>query len=264
MSIKQRLLAILITCFFFAIVKEGSAGELQKHRWELGPEISYIEYTEPGVMKDKGLMYGVAGSYTYHDNIMLKAEGRYSYGQVDYSSYGTGSMDNIDDHIFELRGLAGLDYPTLTGGFFTPYIGIGYRYLNDNSSGRVTSTGAWGYERESNYIYSPVGVNLSTLLENDWTFAVTAEYDIFWYGKQISHLSDVDGYNDLENRQKRGQGYRSSVRFEKRSFAIEPFIRSWRIEESEHEYFRCNGMICEGWEPKNYSEEYGINLLLRF
>jgi hypothetical protein len=34
----------------------------KKHTFELGPEISYISYKEPGVMKEKGMMYGLVGS----------------------------------------------------------------------------------------------------------------------------------------------------------------------------------------------------------
>jgi len=220
------------------------------------------------VMKENGWMYGIVGSYTYHDKLLLKAEGRLSYGWVDYSNSGT--MDDIDDYIWELRGLGGYDFSVLKASILTPYIGIGYRYLNDDMSGRVSSTGAYGYERESNYIYSPIGVRFITDLKNGWSFGAMAEYDIFWWGKQISHLSDVDpGYNDPKNRQTRGYGLRGSVELQKKvkkvDFAIEPFIRYWNIKESKHTDWTWYGVkIGEVYEPKNHSTEYGINLLVRF
>jgi len=62
MSNRQKLIAMVITCFMFVGVGNGVAGELQKHALELGPEISYIEYKEPGVMKENGWMYGIVGS----------------------------------------------------------------------------------------------------------------------------------------------------------------------------------------------------------
>jgi len=68
----------------FAQTKPGIL--YKKHTFELGPEISYITHKEPGVMKEKGMMYGLIGSYTYHNKIMLKAEGKGSVGKVDYSS----------------------------------------------------------------------------------------------------------------------------------------------------------------------------------
>lgn len=297
MSNQKKLIAIVITCFvfigvengfaeqlqkhtrekapdfLFIGVENGSAEQLQKHTWELAPEISYIEYKEPDVMKEKGYMYGIVVSYTYHDKLMLKAEGRLSYGQVDYSSPISGTIYFIDDNICELRGLAGYDFPVSKTSFLTfltPYIGIGYRYLNDDMSGKVSSTGAGGYERESNYIYIPVGVRLITNLKNGWSVGAMAEYDIFWWGKQISHLSDVDpGYNDIKNRQTRGYGVRGSVELQRKAknvtFGIAPFIRYWDIKESKHEAWTWYGIIIgEAWEPKNHSTEYGINLLVRF
>ena len=57
-------------CFMFVEVGSISAqtetGILyKKHTFELAPEISYRTYKEPGVMKEKGMMYGLVGSYTY-------------------------------------------------------------------------------------------------------------------------------------------------------------------------------------------------------
>jgi len=254
----------------FVGVESSLAGQLQKHTWELGPEISYIEYKEPSLMKDEGLMYGIVGSYIYHNKLMLKAEGRFSYGQVDYLSPISGTMNNIDDYILEFRGLAGYDFPVSKASFLTPYAGIGYRYLKDDSSGKVASTGALGYERESNYIYSPIGVKFIADLKKGWSMGAMVEYDIFWWGQQISHLSDVHpAYNDPKNRQTSGYGIRGSLelqkKFKKVDFAIEPFIRYWNIKESKHTDLTLYGVrIDEVWEPKNQSTEYGINLVVRF
>jgi len=86
-------------------------------------------------------------------------------------------MNNIDDYILEFRGLAGYDFPVSKASFLTPYAGIGYRYLNDDSSGKVASTGALGYERESNYIYSPIGVKFIADLKKGWSMgAMVAKF----------------------------------------------------------------------------------------
>ncbi|KAF0119468.1 MAG: hypothetical protein FD151_1999, partial [bacterium] len=47
------------------------AEPLKVHTWELGTEISHITYKEPDVMREKGMMYGIDGSYAYHQNLML-------------------------------------------------------------------------------------------------------------------------------------------------------------------------------------------------
>ena len=241
---------------------------LKKHTFELGPEISYITYKEPDVMKDKGMMYGLVGSYTYHNKLMLKAEGRGSWGKVDYSN--SGEINNITDYMLEFRGLCGYDFPILKTSTMTPYIGIGYRYLNDDSAGKISTTGAWGYERESNYIYSPLGMTFVIDLGNKWLTVETIEYDLFWWGKQKSHLSDVDlGYNDISNRQKKGYGLRGSLTLQKKGEKIDievgPFIRYWHIQKSETETWTYYGIpIGYGLEPKNKSTEIGIMGIVKF
>jgi len=244
------------------------AGELQKHTFEIGPEVSYIEYKEPDVMREKGVMYGIAGSYAYHRNFMLKVDGRFSYGQVDYKNSGT--IENIDDYILEVRAVGGYEFPIFEASTLTPYAGIGHRYLNDDSSGKISSTGAYGYERESNYIYIPIGVEVITPLKNNWSFGAMLEYDVFLWGKQISHLSDVDpGYNDPENRQDKGYGLRGSVELQKKvkkvAFAIEPFIRYWNIKKSDNADITYYGTyVGYGYEPKNNSTEIGVKLSAKF
>lgn len=243
-------------------------GNQQQNQIEVGTEISHITYKEPGVMKEKGMMFGIVGSYAYRSKFMLKADGKFSYGQVDYT--GSGTMDNIDDYMLELRGVGGLDFPVLKASTLTPYMGIGYRYLNDDSSGRVSSTGAWGYERESNYIYSPVGIEAVTGLENGWSIGATAEYDAFWWGKQISHLGGVIvGLNNVENTQRKGYGVRGSIKLmkkgEKLDFTIEPFIRYWNIRESDVATVTYYGTIIGyGYEPDNNSTEIGCRLAVKF
>ncbi|RKY33328.1 MAG: hypothetical protein DRP68_02685 [Candidatus Omnitrophota bacterium] len=262
-----RRTGVLVICIIFVGMISVSAQTLPKHIWELGTEISHIKYEEPGVMEEEGMMYGIAGSYTYRNSIMLKVEGRFAYGQVDYKNSGT--LDNIDDYILEFRGLGGHDFSIFTASTLTPYIGIGYRYLNDDMSGRITSTGALGYERESNYIYSPIGVEIITPLKNGWSVGAMLEYDIFWWGKQISHLTDVPGYlEDAENRQKRGYGVRGCIKFQKKGekldFVIEPFIRYWNIKKSEETQVSHILGTVTVYEPKNNSTEYGIRFTLKF
>lgn len=265
----MKKLLVLIICFMFVGVVNSFAEPLPKHKWELGTEISHIIYKEPDVMKEKGIMFGLLGSYVYHNNlIMLQAEGRGSWGMVDYENSGT--IDGILDYMLEFRGLGGYDLSLSKASTLTPYIGLGYRYLNDDMSGKISSTGAIGYERESNYLYSPIGVEIITPLENGWSVGAMLEYDIFWRGKQISHLSDVSpGLGDVENDQNKGYGIRGSVKFQKKGekldFVIAPFIRYWNIEKSENADITYYGTyIGYGYEPKNNSTEFGIKFAAKF
>ncbi|MBU0571999.1 MAG: hypothetical protein KKC50_08175, partial [Candidatus Omnitrophica bacterium] len=72
----MRKLLVLATCLMFAgtgnIFAESKLQEkveLQRHTVELGTEISYIRYEEPGTMKETGAMYGAVASYAYHNRL---------------------------------------------------------------------------------------------------------------------------------------------------------------------------------------------------
>ena len=162
-------------------------------------------------------------------------------------------MTGIDDFVWELRLLMGPDLPNGTF-MLTPFGGIAYRYLNDDSSFDPA-----GYERESNYLYIPIGLEMIDQLNQDWYWGAAVEFDIFLWGKQTSHLSDVGGSN-VDNRQNNGYGARASVKLQKKGdkadLIIEPFIRYWNISTSETNM--------GGVEPRNNTIEAGLKVILVF
>jgi len=268
----MKKLSVLIACFIFIGTGNVFAELLPEHIFKVGPEISYIRYKEPNIMEEKGVMYGISTSYAYHSRqniLMLGLEGVFSYGKVDYDGatvIGTPvTIDNIPDYMLEFRGLIGIDLP-VKASYITVYTGIGYRYLNDDF--HEESSG--GYERESNYLYSPIGLKITAPLGNDWSFGATAEGDIFWNGTQKSHVEDIDnGFNTVANDQDKGYGLRGSVSFQKKLntlwIEIEPFIRYWNIKQSDPEVLKFNGIpIAVIAEPRNHSTQYGVMLLIAF
>lgn len=239
-----------------------------RHTWEIGPELSYIEYKEPDVMSEKGPMFGIGAAYTYRNGVMIKVAGKFSYGLVDYQNSGT--LNNIEDIMLEIRTLGGYDFKISSSFTMTPFIGLGYRYLKDNMSGKITSTGAKGYLRESNYYYSPIGIEAVNVFHNGWSAGVILEYDYFWKGMQKSYLSNVlAGYNDIENNQNSGYGMKGSIIIKKQTdrvfYAIEPFIRYWNIDKSDVQNWTFYGtVIGTAWEPKNESTEIGVRFMIGF
>lgn len=266
----MRKLLTLTVCFMLIGVTSSFAKpeSSSEHVWSFGPEMYYVGYREPGVMRETGIMYGLQGSYAYHNNVMLKVEGRGSIGEVDYENSGT--LNNVPDHTFEFRELLGYDFPALEKSTFTPYFGFGYRYLNDDSAGKKTSDGSSGYGRTNHRIYSPIGLEWTMRMENEWSIGATAEYDLFWWGRQMSYLSDANpSYGDVKNTQKKGYGLRGSVKLQKNTekidYIIEPFVRYWNIAQSNNSNVTYAGVIVgTGYEPKNNTTELGVNFGVRF
>jgi hypothetical protein len=234
-------------------------------RFSVGPRIYHHEYTEPGIMENQGYFTGVAYNLTYEKSVVVSLDGFLSYGQVDYTSGASGSIDDKDNFCADTRLLLG--YAVVNDGRMklTPYAGIAYRYLSDEGQGRYSTTGNWAYDRESTYIYSPVGVVFSIPLHNGWTFVPSAEYDIFWAGTQKSHLGYQPGYEDFENDQTGGYGLRAVLAFEKQmtrfSLGWELFYRYWDIDRSE--------IYRDSWgrnwvEPANETTEIGVGVSFRF
>jgi len=243
---------------------------LRRTSFDIGPEVYSFKYEEPGLMEEEGMFYGVRLGYTSRDwvpsspkeplsggGVMFRAEGRIAYGQVDYDGATQGgtplTIEDVDDYALEARALLGADWlgeNTLN----TLYAGVGYRYLNDDLSEHPA-----GYERESNYLYVPLGYRFDGSYKVGWSFGFGAEFDVFIIGNQRSHLSDV-GLVDVDNRQDSGYGYRASVDLQYKSkdtiFVIEPFFRYWDIDKSETEL----GVF----EPANETTEYGISILWMF
>ncbi|HQM83020.1 MAG TPA: outer membrane beta-barrel protein [Syntrophorhabdaceae bacterium] len=259
--------ALMITAFAWTGTCEARA----KHVFDIGPELSYIQYKEPDIMDEKGPSIGVSGSYTYHDKIMARVAGRFSYSRVDYDSQDTGSISGINDYGYEVRGLLGYDFTPSKTFTISPFVGFGYRYLCDDVSGKTTTTGHMGYKRESNYFYSPIGIEAAKKISKKWSCGASAEYDFFWTGKQTSYLGNVvKGLDKLENDQKGGYGWRASLYVamatRRATYALEPFVRYWNIDKSDAKgiTYRRYQTGWVGWEPENNSTEYGLKIKLIF
>ncbi len=230
--------------------------------WEVGGQLAQYHYEEPNFAKYTGTRGGIVGAYTFTraDRMFLRVDGRGSYGALKYR--GSGTQDSVPDTVIETRGVAGLDFPAGSGVSLSPYLGLGYRYLYNDSRG-YTSTNAAGYRRYSNYLYAPVGMTARIDLGNRWVLAPNGEADIFILGKQKSQLSDANiaGLNDVTNTQKHGYGYRAYLMVEKDHLAFGAFMHYWSIKDSDVQPI---GPGVAGREPANWTRESGIEFRYRF
>jgi hypothetical protein len=262
MGINSRFLAVSMVllaspCAFCAVLPPNTTVELGVDAWN-------FEYKEPGLMTERGYFVGAHGACTYRgpltaalQDAMISADIRAGMGRVDYDGYLLDeentpySYDGFKDYLAEIRGLLGYD---LGGPSFrlTPFLGAGYRYLEDDGT-----SSPYGYDRRANYLYSPLGVEALVRLNDRWQLGGTAEYDLFWFGRQKT----LWGYW-ISDDQRNGYGLRGSARLIRQgrsaNLIIEPYFIYWDIGMSE-----VNPSDA-GYEPHNRSKEAGLRLTVQF
>ena len=233
----------------------------------IGWSLASYRYQEPGVMSSNGAKIGLdlCTTKVLQNELFIRGDLRYAFGTVDYNSNRTGSATGELDWYIEARGLVGKDW-AINDAVLSPYTGVGYRYLFNDGRG-ITSTGYWGYRRESNYFYLPIGIIHRRALNDQAKLESALEYDHLLAGKQISSLSDGGrGYSDVTNNQNSGYGLKLSVMYQKNTWTIGPYAHYWDISKSnmapEIQNGLPTGMVLV--EPKNNTIELGFKASQQF
>ncbi len=238
---------------------------------EVGFFVSDYRYEETYdgnfLMDDKATMLGVrAAASTYKRELTWKVDGSFQYGNMRYTSKDTGTMKGSDDFIAELRGTVSETFLLASNAILMPYVGLGYQYLVDDAQNMKTSTGHYGYLRMQSYLYVPVGIEMNNIqLNPEWSMAVKLEYDLFLRGNNSTDLSSL-GKPTFKFKQNNGGGLRASLRFTTQQFAVEPFIKYWKVERSNSVIFydNNNGKRYEFFEPDNTTTEFGVSFIYAF
>ncbi len=183
----------------------------------------------------------------------------YSFGNIDYTSAGTGTMKK---EYYKSR----LEYYISTNSRFgakdlKPYIGLGYRDLLDDSGFKRSSTNHIGYDRLSQYYYIPIGA----IWHINERLSLKSQYNYFLEGKQTSFLNEVlpNTYPaNIENIQRLGWGIDVTLRSKLNDrWYTYGFFRTWNIEDSD--VTSCSPLIyC--YEPKNQTREIGAGISYNF
>ena len=255
-----------------------------KHEFKAGIERYTYRYNEVvnggHFMHTRGYFKGYYGAYTFRPvdmDIIYKAmvdvfrlELRYATGKDDYD--GSIIYKGMKDYTYEVRGVLGKDLNIGNDVRVMPYVGVATRYLNNG----LEAIQPGGYNRESRYIYVPVGVEACWLPPQSWGLAGSLEYDHFLQGNQISHLEDVKtgsgvsaGYDALSNDQRKWFGARAEISLVKEwahlKLSFGPFYRYWHIQDSNVADITAGGaVIGSGLEPDNVTKEFGLKMDLAF
>lgn len=237
---------------------------------DIGLSLSSYQYQEPGIMSLKGVKMGLDlhTVKVLQNDQFIRGDLRYAFGTVDYNSNGTGSASGEPDWYIEARGLVGKDW-AIKGAELAAYTGAGYRYLFNDGRGITSANGIYyfGYRRESNYFYLPIGIIHRRALDDQARLESTVEYDQLLFGKQLSRLSDGGtGDGDVTNNQNSGYGFRLSVTYQKSNWAIGPYAYYWNIGQSDIVPEIQNGVPTGRGlaEPKNNTIEFGFKASQQF
>lgn len=247
-----------IAIFSGSATASADAGRLTSFSgWEVGAQVSGYKYEEPGLMKETGSKLGIAGRYTavFSGGMFLSVGARLASGRNTYE--GSGTMSGVPDFLWEGRILGGRDF-VFSAFALAPYVGLGYRGLYNDMRG-ITSTGAAGYRRLSQYLYLPLGMTHRVAVANASRMASTLEYDLFLRGRQTSYLSDTGfGIADLNNTQRGGHGLKASMAYETQRWSFGVFADYWKITQSDPAYVFVGNRLLVGWEPENHTLELGV------
>ena len=201
-------------------------------------------------MSQEGWMIGLnTNSETYDNETYVGFRNRLAAGQVDYTSAGTGTLSAIPDYQFETTGYLGIPIEG-SNSRTTLFSGLGFRYLLNASGLKQSSTGHSGYDRESRYIYMPIGINFET---GQWE--LRGEYLYFLYGQQTSKISQVGNYTDVTNDQEEGSGIKMTAKYYvEKDFGYEFYMDYWDIADSKLD------VTGNFMEPRNTTSETGIRI----
>ena len=216
--------------------------------WRFGTE--YYQYVEPAVMTEETRLPTLivnyrrdAGANSAAIGLPITLDAEFGYGLTQYT--GTGDMNTSFTRL-KFEGV----YLSDTGLF----LGLGYRTLTDHLGYKLSSTGAAGYDRLSQYYYAPIGF-VSETDGNRWQI----QYNYFLRGTQTSYFTQISGYgNDVRNTQKRGFGI--DLSYAPASAGWELFWRYWSLEDSDMQLLYSAGgdPLSFALEPKNTTSELGI------
>jgi hypothetical protein len=241
---------------------------------EVGGQFGRYFYKEPSITEIngqdisvswRGFKYGATGQFTtkLSENWFARADTRFTYGTVDYKGYlqdGTPAKSkNIEEYNVELRAMVGYDF-VFGRWVIAPSLGLGYRYLSSDHGGQSLS----GYGRENHLLFLPVAVEPRVQLDNGDRLSLYLEYDQLLRGWQQSHLEDaIPGAPTLSNNQLGGYGLRGNLWYQRGKWSFGPYINYWNIDSSNVDCGTGELYSVCGYEPHNYTVDYGIQVKFR-
>ena len=246
-----------------------SAAEVgTKHEYGLSFLGSY-EYEEPQFMnlrsgsqatddelENLGFLYNYKNAFINDDGYLNEFEfdSSYQFLTQTYWSNGTGTMKDIDVEIYNLRGLYGIQLSDK----LMLKSGIGYRHLYHYWQNQYSSTGAWGYDREQDYLYVPIIAELKMPIpELNLDGKLKVEFDQIIEGNNTSYMGYQGGSNvDLDFKNSDGYAWKASYEGKRGDLTFEPYYEFMYVDDSN--------IVSGSHEPANTTKEFGLRVKKEF
>ena len=243
---------------------------------QFGVTVSTYKYSEQSLGVDvQSTPVGVeyTGTYVINPDVFTKFDARYANATANYS--GSGTMSGQPNWYYDVRGLVGTDFK-VSNYMISPYSGLGYRYLLNNTSGSSSSTGAIAYQRTQNYLYIPIGATHKFAIDTKSKLETTAEFDYLIIGQNHSNVSSINGYTgysgvpNVSLTQNTGFGLRLSSMYQQGNWSVGPYITYWNIAQSgtaktyPTTYAGRSNVSVTWQEPQNITTEIGLKVALSF
>ena len=230
---------------------------------ELGPFVSYLDYSEQPNTDQYGILIGAKARYaSYYNFSVLLLDLRYASDKV--TQKGAGKIEEAKNQLFDVRSMIGRALYLGDRYRITPYLGLGYRRSTLDSRDRISTTSVAGYKSQQTYLYNPIGLEFQALTtDNGWLLGGRVEYDTILVARSDTRLSAAEGYQAVETGLSKGRGYHFSLKFKRQvgqegsGFVIEPFYTYWLAKDANK-----TGLT----EPfaDHTSNEWGVSLLVAF
>jgi hypothetical protein len=258
MNLKKLLLTTSLATLLTTLSTTSNSADKIGVTQDLGVLITgSYNYVEPNLMRNKsslddhlldnfGLIYNLKNSFQVDGYLnQLELDTDFRRIKYDYWSNGTGTKNDKDNDVYNLRALYGIQ----ASDKLMLKTGLGYRHLFDKSGGTLTSTGHSGYDRIQEYQYVPFIAELSAPI-GSVNGKLKLEYDHIFYGKNVSKLGQVSGNSDKRFRNDDGYMVKIAYKIPYAGINIEPYFDFQRVEDST---------VDSGYqEPRNYTQEWGV------
>ena len=234
-------------------------------RLEVGPELNAMQYREPGLIKENGFLYGgfASGTAIVKSNLVLNLRASLAAGTLRYDGQtmeGEPASMDTPNRLFTLLTSLGYHWNPVT-----PFAGIGLRDWNDN----LGANSPYGYNRQTTYLYSPLGLEISRAFGNAWTLGARAEFDLFWAGINRNTDFPIEGNETITLHQHSGYGAQLSIfvhhpMTRSLGLMVESFFQYWNIGRSEQVYILAPDGLLALYEPANETSLLGLRGGLRW